>query len=246
MPDFNRLWLSAEHCSAAYIPEEDKARAALAALGSSFLGRYCDDRHQALAYRDKAGEANVAISGTRMMQGTLAERLGDLAEDIYFRPLDLGGGIKVATGAHDGLGLLWAWALAIFANDATISVQGHSLGGERVPYTPLFLPAARIGRLTAFEPPKPANAAFWARYADELFALSTIAHGRDPWFHWPPAEIAEGLQHQPGETLIWLNGGTWSWMSEAALPAGDLLLHAADHDVGAVSAALRLLAEAAA
>lgn len=240
-PDFKRLALSVERCSAVYIPDDDKAWSAFVALGSTVLGRYVDDQHQAIAHRAPDGAATLTVSGTRFSEGTAAEHVGDLIEDVDCEPLDLGGGVCVATGAHQGLDKLWAWALPLLGESGPIDVEGHSLGGWRTCYTPLYLPAERIGRLTAFEPPKPGNLAYWAKYASAFASLTTVVHGRDPWFAWP--WISRGLTHPPGQSLLWLHDGTWSVASEAEWP-GARIARLADHGPDSVVAALQALAGA--
>lgn len=243
MPDFDRLYLSAERCSAVYIPDEATARVAFDNLGSTVLGRYANDEHQAIAHLAVDGTPTLTISGTRVSEGTWADHFGDLWEDIDCRPLDLGDGICVATGAHQGLDKLWAWALGVLPTVAKIDVEGHSLGGWRASYTPLFLAPERIGRLTAIEPPKPANDAYWAKYSAELMGLVTICHGRDPWFHWPWE--GWGLRHKPGQSVLWLHDQTWAQVSADELPDGDLFA-SADHGPASVVAALKALMEASA
>lgn len=240
-PDWKRLALAGKRCSAVYLPDGDAAAAAFAALGSTVLGRYCDDRHQAIAHVAPDGTPTLSISGTRVSEGTMADHVGDLLEDVDCAPLDLGDGICVAAGAHQGLDNVWAWALPFFGAASSIDVEGHSLGGWRTCYTPLFLPEARIGRLFALEPPKPANAAYWAKYAGPLRQLVTIVHGRDPWFAWP--WISRGLAHPPGQSLIWLHDGTWSLVSEEEWPGGKLG-RAGDHGPDTAVVALEALAAA--
>lgn len=249
MPDWNRLWLSAQRCAAAYLPGESDARAAFAQLGSTVFGRYVDDDHQVIAHRTAAGELTITLAGTRVSVEKILECVGDLRDDMECEPLDLGDGIKVATGAHRGLATVFAWALGFFSgNPGQISVEGHSLGGQRACYTPLYLPAERIGRMMAFEPPKPANGAYWARYVDLLPSLTTVVHGKDPWFAWDWGGAT--LMHPPGHSLLWLRDGSSAevsqdeWSAATGLPEINLARHGGDHDIGAVAAALGALARA--
>jgi hypothetical protein len=235
-PDIPALYQAMLRCSAVYEPEPVKALAAFAALGCTVLGRFCNDSHQAVAHRTPDGRATLTHSGTRVSEGTLAEHFCDLAADVDYAPLDLGDGVQVATGAHDGLDEVWAWAISLFGPGEAVDVEGHSLGGQRACLTPLYLPPERIRQLRAFEPPKAANAAFWARYAGACVGLTTLVHGRDPWAGWP--WISEGLTHQPAP-LLWLHDGTWSW-STTWQPG--TLLSCADHGPDSVVAALAALA----
>jgi len=245
-PDFPRLALAARRCSAAYIMDEEAAIAAFRALGSVVLGRVSNGRRQAIAHRGPDNGAYVTIAGTRFSEGPISDRLSDLRRDIDWTPKDVGDGIKVATGADDGLADLWRWALGYFDGGEKINGEGHSLGGWETYYMPLHVPAERIGSLVTIEPPRPANAAYWARYADVLPKITTLAHGRDPWFPWAWGQTE--LRHPPGRSIIWLHDGGWSavteaeWCDATGLPEVNLALHESDHGPDSVVSALGLLA----
>jgi len=235
-PNFPALYLSMQRCDAVYDPDAARAAAAFAALGSDMLGRYCDAGHQAIAHCAAGGHATLTISGTRVSEGTCVEHVCDLYEDVDYAPRDLGGGVAVASGAWEGLDTVWAWARALFAADAVIDVEGHSLGGQRTCLTPLFLPAERIGTMRAFEPPKAANATYWTKFAEPCARLTTIVHERDPWAGWP--WLDEELTHQP-VALLWLHGGGWSWAADWRCGS---VFDSADHGPDSVVAALAALA----
>lgn len=235
-PDFTFLAEAARRCAAVYIEEADRATAAFVALGSTAIDRYHDDTHQAVLHRSSRGRTTLTISGTRI-GGTLAERIADLAADIDYLDDDPTDGVRVARGALTGLADLWRWVVDRAAPDLPIDVEGHSLGGWRAVYTPLFLASDRIGALTAFEPPKAGDAAFWAKYPD-LARLTTVVHGYDPCVAWPP--LGDLIQ-RPGRSLLWLHDGTWTAVSEADWPGGDIF-EIGDHDIERVGDALARLA----
>ena len=234
--DWTSLYRSIQRCSAVYEPDAVRATEAFEQLGSVVLGRYCDSGHQAIAHRTAARRATLTISGTRVTEGTWAEHFVDLGEDACCLSEDVGDGVCVHAGAVAGLGQVWRWAAALFAADSPIDVEGHSLGGQRTCLTPLFLPPGRIGRLTAWEPPRAANAAFWTRFTRSLWGLTTVVHGRDPWADWP--WLTADLTHGPWQ-LLWLRDGGWEWTK--TWRAGGIE-HWRDHGPDTVLAAVAALA----
>lgn len=224
-PDFKRLLASARRCDAAYLEKEARARTAFEALNCVFLGQYRNADHQAVLSLAPDGRPTLTIAGTRISDGALP----DLFDDIDITPHDVGGGRLVTKGAWSGLDKLWSWALTLLPSEAVIDVEGHSLGAWRTRYTPLFLPAARIGTLTALDSPKGANAAFWDSFPDVLPRLTSLVNGRDPWVGWPWIEIGADWCHPPGNSLLWLHESGWSRVTEEEWPGG---LSLADHGIG--------------
>jgi hypothetical protein len=174
----------------------------------------------------------------------LRERIGDLLEDVaaLFSPRLLDANVAFATGAYERARQTFAWAIPI-AGSETLDIEGHSLGGWETCAAPIFLPDAQIGTLTAWEPPKPANRAYWDAYAKPFARLTTIYHGRDPWFHWPPKPADYGLCHNPGPSILWLHDGGWEYADQTAIADGNIL-DADDHGPSSVIAAVAALAAA--
>jgi hypothetical protein len=237
-PDFPALLASIARCNAVYEPDDGAARARFAALGCTILGRYCDAGHQAIAHRDPQGWATLTISGTRVSEGTLREHAIDLFEDIDFTPRGISADAMVASGALDGLDVVFAWALALFQPDELVRVEGHSLGGQRTHLAPLFVPLSRLDRLIAWEPPKAGNDAYYAAHALWFARAITVINGADPWAAWP--WTSEVLQHPPGP-ILWLRQGGWEWTTRGAWPGGEIL-HGSDHDTDQVLRAVQALA----
>jgi Lipase (class 3) len=122
----------------------------------------------------------LSISGTRFGQS-----VGDLLDDAYILPTDLGGGVRVTSGAYSGMDALWAWAKSLVRTDSVWHVAGHSLGGQRALLTGLFVSVERIGSISAFEAPRTGNAALWSRLAPSLGNATHVRNGEDLWFGWP-------------------------------------------------------------
>ncbi|RAR51699.1 hypothetical protein C7401_13659 [Paraburkholderia unamae] len=185
---------AARRANAAYVMNPAQSKAAFEALGCMWLGQFRDGDSQAVLSRD-AGGVYLSISGTRFS----ALQIGDLLDDIDLWPVDVGGGAQVTRGAYEACDEIWAWAKALVPRGTVFNVEGHSLGGWRTTYTPLFLPAAQIGALHAFEPPKGANLAYYRRFSAELAKLVIVANGRDAWFGYP--RLDPRWIHRPGEML---------------------------------------------
>ena len=239
-PDFPALLASITRCNAVYEPDQDRAFAAFELLGSRVLGRYCDTRHQAVAHIAADGVATLTISGSRVSEGSTSDTLGDLFEDVDFTPLAVADGVEVATGAHDGLGAVFTWALGLFGDTALIRVEGHSLGGQRTHLAPLWVTVERLHSMIAWAPPKAANDAFYAAYPGHFAKCTTPLHDRDPWAAWP--WVSETLEHPPG-ALLWLRQDGWEVVTRDQWPGGDIL-HASDHDPAGYLAAVRALVAA--
>jgi hypothetical protein len=205
-----------------------RAEAAFEAMGHTWIGRYENADHQACLSRDAAGNVCLSISGTRFGQS-----IGDLLDDAYILPTDLGGGASVTSGAYGGMDELWAWAKSLVPTGTVWHVCGHSLGGQRSLLTGLFVPIAQIGSIAAFEAPKTGNAALWARLAPSLANATLVCDGEDLWFGWP---IVSEWSHPPLPHIHLLptgfeivEPGNWP----PAINPGD---HAVELDVSRISA----------
>ncbi|MGF6937802.1 hypothetical protein OKW41_006964 [Paraburkholderia sp. UCT70] len=229
--DFAAILAAARRANAAYVIDPAQSGVAFEALGYSWIGQFQDGDSQAVLSRDAAG-VYLSISGTRFSD----RKLGDLFDDIDVWPVDLGDGVHVTRGAYEGCADIWAWAKAQVPRATVFNVEGHSLGGWRTSYTPLFLPAAQIGALHAFEPPKGANLAYYTRYAAELAALVIVGNGKDVWFGYP--RLDGRWIHRPGEVLHLLERGC-QVIDSAAWPGG---LDYADHRMDLVVERLAALA----
>lgn len=231
--DFAAILAAARRANAAYLIDPARARAAFEALGYSWIGQFQDGDSQAVLSRD-AGGIYLSISGTRFSD----RKLGDLFDDIDVWPVDLGGGVFVTRGAYDGCADIWAWAKAQVPRGTVFNVEGHSLGGWRTAYTPLFLPPEQIGTLHAFEPPMGANLAYYTLHAAALASLVIVGNGADVFFGHP--RPAGRWVHRPGPMLHLLAQG-FQVIDTGAWPGGwDL----ADHSMEMVVARLEALAAA--
>ncbi|TDV39506.1 hypothetical protein C7405_101625 [Paraburkholderia caballeronis] len=222
--DVAAILAAARRARAAYVIDPAHSRAAFEALGCSWIGQYRDGDSQAVLSRDAAGSVYLSISGTRFSAG----KFGDLFDDIDVVAVDLGGGVQVTRGAYAGCAEIWAWATSLVPAGTVWNVEGHSLGGWRTSYTPLFVPAAQIGAMHAFEPPKGANLAYYQRYAAELANLVIVGNGADVWFGYP--RLDSRWIHRPGPMLHLFDGGS-RIIDTAAWPGG---LDFGDHDIDLV------------
>lgn len=243
LQDVLDLQISIKRCNAVYTENSDQAICLFEQLGSNVLGRYSDDGHQAIAHIDHDGRFVLTICGTRASTGTSIQTFTDLFEDVDFSSIDLkehpG---RVAAGAHMGLDKLFTWALDLFNKNnptGSVHVEGHSLGGQRVHLACLYIPNERIGSLTAWEPPKAADDAYYATFASAFEKCMTVLHGQDPWAAWP--WIEETLKHPPGD-LLWLHDGTYDWVTRESWIGGSML-HSSDHDTNQVIQAVNKLTE---
>ncbi|CAB3731276.1 hypothetical protein [Paraburkholderia rhynchosiae] len=225
---------ASQRAQAAYIDAPEKARAAFEALGLCFIDLYQNASHQAALSQSADGKLFLSISGTRFSQG----KIGDLFDDMDLAPVDVGMGAQVTRGAYEGLSDMWQWALDTAPAESVFNVEGHSLGGWRATYTPLFIPVRRIGMLHAFEPPKGANAAYYARFQTELAGLVIVGQGRDIWFGYP--RLGEWI-HRPGP-MLWIKSSGYSVIDTQDWPGG---LNLADHSIDLAAQRLVALSETA-
>lgn len=229
--DFDKLLVAARCAQAAYIMDPAKARAAFEAMGHRFIAQFKDADSQAVLSVDASGRTCFSISGTRFSD----RQVPDLLDDMDLLPVSLGDGIEVTRGAYESAKELFAWALAHVDPGAVLNVSGHSLGGWRTSYTPLFVPAAQIGSLTSIEPPKGANAAYYTKYAVELANMITIGNGHDIWVGYP--RLGDWM-HRPGD-MLHLNPTGFEIIDTAKWPGGFSL---EDHDIDLVVSRLEALA----
>jgi hypothetical protein len=233
MMDWAAIALAARRAQAVYIMDAAKAKAAFEGLGDSFVAQYQDDDSQAVLSTDVAGAWHLSLSGTRFSD----MQIGDLIDDLQTDALDLGNGAKVTRGPYESAKQIFDWALKLVPTAAVISVCGHSLGGWRTAYTPCFLSSERIGALHAFEPPKGANAAYYAKYQKELAGLTICANGRDIWFGYP--RLGYWI-HRPGK-VVWLTSTGFQLIDSSAWLGG---LSLADHSIDLVVDRLEKIAAA--
>ena len=232
-PNFKRLYFRACQANFAYIEDPATAKAAFTALGCTFVAQYKNDDHQAVLSTFN-GEFDLSISGTRFSDGEIP----DIFDDVDTTPHNLGDGALVSAGAWCGMADLWAWVLNQIEPNGIVNVQGHSLGGWRAQYTPEFVPAPRIGTVTAIESPKPGSMGYFARH-QEFFdtKVVSIVNHLDLWCGYPFI----GPYARPPQKFIWLTEpGKWRPITEAQWPGGRSM---ADHGISsAVMPALAMLA----
>ncbi|WP_109477723.1 hypothetical protein [Paraburkholderia sp. C35] len=221
--EFRTILEAAKRAQAAYIIDAAAARAAFEALGYSWIDQFQDRDSQAVLVHDAAGAVYLSMSGTRFSAG----KLGDLIDDLQTRPIDVGSGARVTRGAYESAAEIWAWAKKLAPTDTVWNVEGHSLGGWRTSYTPIFVPRAQIGRLHAFEPPRGANAAYYSLFENELASLEIVGNGRDIWFGYP--RMGDWI-HRPGQ-MLWLQSKGYELIDTAAWPGGFSL---GDHSIDLV------------
>ena len=244
-PNWKRLALSIARCNAAYVVDPAEAAKQFAALGCTFIAQYRDDSHQAVLSHDPLGKFTLTISGTRFSEGAAIYRIEDVLRDIDWTPIEIEPGVLVARGAHAGMDKVWGWVNSYvdLNNIPPIDVEGHSLGGWRTAYTPLFVKPAQIGKLTRFEPPKAGNLAYWQKYLAGI-DMTTVVNRRDPFFAWP-WDAGDRLVQPPGDSLIWLRDASPGWCvcSEAEWPGMSTLDPTfSDHGPDTVITAINALA----
>jgi len=233
----NLNWLSvyqaACRANLAYEQDPAKSEAGFSSLGQGliWLGLYQKDSHQAVACIDTKGEGWLSISGTRF--GT---NWGDVLDDAMILPRSLGNGVHVTVGAFDGVEEMWDWANGLVDPSTVWNVCGHSLGAWRTRYTPVFLPANRIGMLHSFESPKGANAAYWEKYQQELAGMVSIVNGRDLFVSWP--FMSYEWTH-PQTPMVWLKSIGYQLLMPSMWPGGRLL---SDHSMDLVEQRCKLIA----
>jgi pimeloyl-ACP methyl ester carboxylesterase len=223
---------AARRAQAAYIMDAGASKSAFEALGYQWIGQTKDHDSQAVLSSDSSGAVYLSISGTRFSD----RQLGDLFDDMDLCPVHVGDGAYVTRGAYEGLTDVWQWAKELVPVGTIFNVEGHSLGGWRASYTPLFLPATQIGALHCFEPPKGANAAYYAKFATELASMVIVGNGRDIWMNYP--RLGDWL-HRPGP-MIWLQSKGYQEIDTAAWPGGFSL---GDHSIDLVVERLAAVVE---
>ncbi|RKP50496.1 hypothetical protein [Trinickia fusca] len=228
------IYAAAKRAEAAYIADEDEAKAAFAALGLTFIGQHRDASHQAVLSHDAAGATYLSISGTRFGE---ADNV-DLLDDLYLLPVSVPRGGIVAAGAYSGMQELWQWVSSHIGPDVAVNVEGHSLGGERTLLTPLFLPKERIGTLHAFDAPKCASQAYWDVYREELAGAVRTVNRQDLWYGWPPAGP---YQHDEQAEVIWLVQDGFRIINAMAWPGG---FDVENHAIAEIVTALEGIASA--
>lgn len=225
---------AARRAQTAYIIDPAQAKAAFEALGDTWIGQYQDSDSQAALSIDSSGATCLSISGTRFSAG----KIGDLFDDVQIEAVDVGDGAKVTRGAYESAKEIWDWALKLAPTGTVFNVCGHSLGGWRTAYTPLFIPAAQIGALHAFEPPKGANLAYYQKYAKELAALVIVGNGLDVWFGYP--RLGDWM-HRPG-AMVHLQQTGFQLIDTSKWPGG---LSLSDHSIDLVVSRLQAIAATA-
>lgn len=225
-------YAAAQRANAAYEMNPVASVAGFAALGLTHLGLYQNDSHQAVVSHDAAGQFFLSISGTRFLK-----EWGDLFDDLDTTAVPVGDpalGAKVAAGAYGGLVDVYAWAKSLAPAGTIWTVEGHSLGGGRARFAPLFLSPAELGAMYSFESPKFANAAFWSEYAWEMDKLTSVVNGRDLWVSWP---FISEYSH-PLRTQVWLQDSGYQLITPDQWPGGRW---PSDHDMGLVLSRLAAL-----
>jgi len=227
---------AAQRASAAYVMDPRASQDTFEALGYAWHGLYQNADHQAVVSSDACGRAYLSISGTRFSDGMA----GDVFDDLDDSWVDVGQGAQVLKGAYDGCDDLYAWAQGIMGPGAWWHVEGHSLGGWRGRYAPLFLPVDDISQLVTFESPKSANAAYYARF-QSLFGsrVLSVVNGHDIFVGFP--WLSGAACHPPQDWWHLLADGTYSVESPATWPGG---LELDDHDITLVVTRLTALAAA--
>lgn len=230
--DFGPILAAAKRAQAAYIMDAAQAKAAFEALGHTFISQFRDHDSQAVLSTCD-GKTYFSLAGTRFSDG----QLGDLIDDLQTASLDLGGGAKVTRGPYESAKELFAWALSVVPAGTVLHCAGHSLAGWRLSYTPCFLLVEQIGSLYAFEPPRGANLAYYAKYQKELADLTIVGNSADIWFGYPRLG---GWKHRPGP-MIHLNKTGYQIIDTSAWPGG---LSLSDHSIDLVVQRLEKLAAA--
>lgn len=228
MIDWQAAALAAARANAAYIIDENASKTAFEAIGDTWIAMYADASHQAVLSDDAQGETHLSISGTRASAWKVMDVLADMSLD----PVSVPGG-NVTRGVYEGMRGLWNWVLSTVPVGDVVHVAGHSLGASRTHLTPLFLPAAQIGRLHSFASPKFADAAFYGAHAEALATMVCVLNGADLWASWPwkegPLKDAR-WQARPMLSHAWLKDdrGTLAMIPGAQWPEG---VDPLDHDM---------------
>lgn len=232
-PNWVPIYEAARRANLAYEMDPVKSRDAFTATGLHWLGLYSDNNNQAVVCIDNHGDAYLSISGTRFSQG----KIWDLIDDSWLLPVDLGGGMHVTGGAIHGVKEMWDWAKSLVPPSTVWHVEGHSLGGWRTHYTPIFLPPSRIGRLHSFESPKAANRAYWDHYKQQLSGIIIIVNERDLFVDWPFGLLNE-WEHPHMLPVLWLRKNIWTEIFPCQWPGGRSI---SDHSMDVVEARCKTL-----
>ena len=241
-PDFVMLAESIRLCDMAYETDDARARKAFQDAGYIVLGRYSDYEAQAVALLDHTNEQLLVISGTRVSEGNIFERIVDVTEDLaqLLPPDQVGVNAFVASGCHMRANRIWDHLGPVFNPLIKIKMMGHSLGADTTHVMPTIMPKDMIQGLIAWEPPKAASIGYWTGYGWPNPNYITVINGHDWWAAWPWNDVNfQDLTHPLGPVL-WLHDGTWEWIT-ADKWQGDRK-HSSDHDsakISSIVAALR-------
>lgn len=239
--NWRATYIAAQLAAAAYIANAIEAAAVFQKLGYGTLGKYVNDDHQGYMLLNPDGNGvTFAISGTRASQ----MQIGDVLDDALIAPTDLGNGAHVMQGTYKGMRSAYAWAEQykeqaehLVGRELTWTVVGHSLGGERALLAGLFIDAAKIDAIYAFEAPKCGNDAMWARLAATVAKSTCVMNGEDLWAGWP---WISGWSHPPiPHVHLKLTG--WDMVGPTSWP---LAVSADDHSIDLVVARLKNIADA--
>lgn len=218
---------------AVYIDDPVQRSIAVMAAGFDIVAPYETEDHRAL-FCSAGARLVLVLCGTRFSDGNEEELFDDIDESSVCLPY----GQHVMAGFHRGMQDLYSWAMAMVPAGAQLAITGHSLGGARGHLAPVFIDPLRISQITTFGAPKAANRAYWATRT--ATRLQRVVNARDLWAGWP--FVGEWC-HADG--LIWLDGGSLKFITEAEWPGGRSLN---DHsiDTGYVAGLEAIAASAAA
>lgn len=228
---------AAQRSQAAYVIDQGASKDTFTALGYLWHGLYQTADHQAVVSSDADGRCYLSIAGTRFSDG----KLGDVLDDLNVSWVNVGQGAEVLKGAYDGCRELYGWARGLMGPSTDWHIEGHSLGGWRARYAPLFLDLDDIAQLITFESPRSANAVYYERFK-ALFANGTLSvvNGRDIFVDWP--WLSTEARHPPQDWWHLLDDGTVSIEDPSTWPGG---ISKADHDIELVVERLTGLAAGA-
>lgn len=229
--DWQAAALAVQRANSAYIMDTAQAKAAFEAMGHVFISQLKDGNSQAVLSVGPDGLTYLSMAGTRFSDG----QIGDLIDDLQTDSIDLGDGAKVTRGAYESAGKIFRWALSIVPTGTVLNCAGHSLAGWRISYIPCFVPAAQIGSLYAFEPPRGANLAYYQKYQKELAGLLIFGNSKDIWFGYP--RLGDWI-HRPGSMAHLLSVG-YQMIDTSAWPGG---LNLGDHDIDLVQQRIEAIA----
>lgn len=212
MIDLIATFNAARLAQAAYIMDDARLGEQLQAMGHTLIDQYADRDSQAMLSIGPDGSVHLSLSGTRFSD----HKIGDLIDDMDLFPVDVGNGAAVTHGPYESAAEIWEWARRRAPSGAIFNVCGHSLGGWRCSYTPLFVPSKQIGTLHAFEPPKGANAKYYKMYEAELAEMVIVGNSSDVWFGYPRLG---GWLHRPGP-MLWLRDDGYRVIDTKDWPGG--------------------------